>query len=54
MTSEVDGGIRSKRKVTTDTKVGEGSFGDVNWTNQRTMHTYKDSDVDLDVGVGAE
>ena len=55
MTSDVDGGIRSKQKVTTDThKLGEGSFGDVNWTNQRTMHTYKDSDIDLDVGVGAE
>ena len=55
MTSDVDGGIRSKQKVTTDTqKLGEGSFGDVNWTNRRTMHTYKDSDIDLDVGVGAE
>ena len=45
-------GIRSKQKVSTDThKLGEGSFGDVNWTNKRTMHTYKDSDIDLDVEV---
>ena len=55
MTSEVDGGIRAKQKVSTDTtKLGEGSFGDVNWTNKRTVNTYKDSDIDLDVGVGAE
>ena len=57
MTSEVDGGIRSKKKTTTSTtKIGEGSeqFGDVNWTNRRSINTYKDSDIDLDVGVGAE
>ena len=55
MTSEVDGGIRAKQKVNTDTtKLGEGSFGDVNWTNTRTMNTYKDSDIDFDVGVVRE
>ncbi len=55
MSSEVDGGIRSKKKTTTDSKkLGEGPFGDVTWTNSRSVNTYKDSDIDLDVGVDAE
>ena len=57
MSSEVEGGIRSKKKTTQKTqKIADGNehFGDVNWTNQRHINTYKDSDIDLDVGVDAE
>ena len=57
MSSEVEGGIRSKNKTTKKTqKVADGNehFGDVKWTNQRHINTYKDSDIDLDVGVDAE
>lgn len=55
MSTEVDGGIRSKPRTRTHSeKIGEGAFGDVNWKHQNTTQTYKDSDIDLDVGVAAE
>ena len=55
MSTEVDGGIRSKTKTNSKTqKLGEGPFGDVTWQHQNTRNTYKDSDIDLDVGVAAE